>query len=123
MADAGPVLDQVNLVVKDMNAALAFYRRLGLAIADPPDWPPGSGARHAEVAMPNGTRLEFDNYAMVAIWHPGWRDGGGASEGSSRTKDFGGCSCRVVCWQARAVQTPARRRRSGGSLPGSRHAG
>lgn len=79
MADARPVFDQVNLVVGDMDAALGFYRRLGLTIADPPDWPPGSGARHAEVAMPNGTRLEFDNHAMVAIWHPDWRDGGNAS--------------------------------------------
>ena len=27
--------------------------------------------------MPNGVRLEFDNYEMVAIWYPGWtaRDG------------------------------------------------
>ena len=78
MADAGPVFDQVNVVVKDMGAALAFYRRLGLAIPDPFEFP-GSGARHAEVAMPNGTRLEFDNHAMVAIWHPGWRAGGAAS--------------------------------------------
>jgi uncharacterized glyoxalase superfamily protein PhnB len=23
--------------------------------------------------MPNGTRLEFDNHAMVRIWHPNWR--------------------------------------------------
>ncbi|HZP29621.1 MAG TPA: VOC family protein [Acidimicrobiia bacterium] len=66
-----PVFDQVNLVVRDMDTALAFYRRLGLALPDDagPEWPPGSGARHADVTMPNGARLEFDNPEMAAIWH------------------------------------------------------
>jgi len=72
----GPVFDQVNLVVRDMDAALAFYARLGLEVGDGggADWPPGSGARHANVTMPNGTRLEFDNPAMAAIWHASARD-------------------------------------------------
>jgi catechol 2,3-dioxygenase-like lactoylglutathione lyase family enzyme len=74
MADASPVFDQINLVVKDMDASLAFYRRLGLTISEPPVWPPGTGARHAEVAMPSGVRLEFDNYEMVRIWHPSWSE-------------------------------------------------
>lgn len=74
MTDVPPVFDQVNLIVKDMNATLAFYRRLGLTIPEPLVWPPGTGARHAEVAMPNGVRVEFDNYEMVRIWHPDWRE-------------------------------------------------
>jgi|SRR6185295_2038604 len=74
MTSSGAVFDQVNLVVRDMEAALAFYRRLGLTIPTPPAWPPGSAARHAEVAMPNGVRLEFDNHEMAALWHAGRRE-------------------------------------------------
>jgi predicted lactoylglutathione lyase len=74
---AQTVFDQVNLIVKDMDATMAFYSRLGLRIPPASTWPPGSQARHAEVAMPSGVRLEFDNYEMAAIWNPGWtpRDG------------------------------------------------
>jgi catechol 2,3-dioxygenase-like lactoylglutathione lyase family enzyme len=74
-----PVFDQVNLVVGDMDATLAFYARLGLEVGDDagPEWPPGSGARHADLTMPNGTRLEFDNPRMAAIWHAGAREGSG----------------------------------------------
>jgi catechol 2,3-dioxygenase-like lactoylglutathione lyase family enzyme len=74
MPDPEPHVDQLNLIVHDMEATLRFYRRLGFSIDDPGEWPPGSGARHASVAMPNGFRLEFDNDAMTRIWHAGWRD-------------------------------------------------
>jgi catechol 2,3-dioxygenase-like lactoylglutathione lyase family enzyme len=69
------MLNQINLVVDDMDAAIAFYRRLGVEI-DPgwADWPPGSGARHAEAELP-GLRLEFDNVAMARIWHAARRGG------------------------------------------------
>jgi catechol 2,3-dioxygenase-like lactoylglutathione lyase family enzyme len=79
MADPATVFDQINLIVKDMDAALAFYSRLGLRIPHPRVWPPGSGALHAELTMPSGVRLEFDNYEMVAIWHPGWKDVAGST--------------------------------------------
>ena len=75
MTASSPPFDQVNLIVRDMDATLSFYRRLGLTIPDPPTWPPGSGARHAEVTMPGGLHLEFDNHEMAAIWHPTWRPG------------------------------------------------
>jgi catechol 2,3-dioxygenase-like lactoylglutathione lyase family enzyme len=74
MADRTPRLDQLNLVVDDMEATLAFYRRLGLTVDTPGEWPPGSGALHAEVHQPDGVRVEFDNVAMARIWHAGWRD-------------------------------------------------
>ncbi len=67
-------VDQLNLVVDDMDATLAFYRRLGLTIDDPGEWPARSGALHAEASGPDGFRLEFDNGAMARIWHAGWRD-------------------------------------------------
>jgi catechol 2,3-dioxygenase-like lactoylglutathione lyase family enzyme len=75
MPDATPRVDQLNLVVDDMEATLAFYRRLGLPIDTPGEWPAGSGALHAQASTPDGMRLEFDNLAMARIWHAGWRAG------------------------------------------------
>ena len=34
MPDDRPVLDQVNVVTRDVDASVAFYRRLGVEIAD-----------------------------------------------------------------------------------------
>lgn len=61
MPDA-PVLTQLNLVVADMDATLAFYRRLGLAIAAEP------GAFHVAAALPNGLLLEFDTEEFARQW-------------------------------------------------------
>jgi catechol 2,3-dioxygenase-like lactoylglutathione lyase family enzyme len=82
MADPEVRVDQLNLVVRDMAATLAFYRRLGLAIDEPGDWPPGSGAQHVGVKMPNGFSLEFDNVEMARIWHAAWRDQPGPAGGT-----------------------------------------
>jgi catechol 2,3-dioxygenase-like lactoylglutathione lyase family enzyme len=68
-----PVLDQVNLVAADLDATLAFYRRLGFEVTDPPSWPAGSDAKHASVQMPDGFRVEFDNLPMARVWDAGSR--------------------------------------------------
>jgi catechol 2,3-dioxygenase-like lactoylglutathione lyase family enzyme len=71
---AAPVMNQVNLIVRDMDATLAFYRRLGLAIgAD-------AGAGHVEVRFPNGMSVEFDSSEFVRSWDTGW---GGSTGGST----------------------------------------
>jgi hypothetical protein len=45
MADPMPRFQRINLVVRDMDAVLTFYRTLGLPIqgGDAADWPPGVG--------------------------------------------------------------------------------
>jgi catechol 2,3-dioxygenase-like lactoylglutathione lyase family enzyme len=78
MSDA-PVFDQLNLVVRDMDAALAFYRRLGLHVPDGAIYRTHSGAHHAEITMPNGCRLEFDSTALAKAYNAGWRDSGGSA--------------------------------------------
>ena len=72
MADA-PVLNQLNLVVEDMDATVAFYRRLGLPIEAEP------GTPHVAAALPNGLLVEFDSSDFVPKWDPGCRGstGGG----------------------------------------------
>lgn len=72
MADP-PVFNQLNLVVRDMDATVAFYRRLGLAIEAEP------GAQHVAVTMPNGMLVEFDSTDFVPQWDAGWLGSTGGS--------------------------------------------
>lgn len=41
-----PILNQINLVCGDVNASIAFYRRLGMEIPDAAVWRTPSGAHH-----------------------------------------------------------------------------
>lgn len=71
--DSQLVLNQVNLVVRDMTATRTFYERLGLTFKDgPAEW----AAHHGSAAMPDGMRLEFDSVAFAQQWNPGWRESG-----------------------------------------------
>lgn len=66
---SGPVLDQLNLVVADMERSVAFYRTLGLEIPDlPPDWQP----HHRSAESPgSGLHLDLDSEAFAAQWNTG----------------------------------------------------
>ena len=69
-----PVFDQLNLVVSDMDAAVAFYRRLGLSIPDTdPAWQP----HHRSAELPGGIDLDFDSSEFAQQWNRGWRNGAG----------------------------------------------
>jgi catechol 2,3-dioxygenase-like lactoylglutathione lyase family enzyme len=64
-----PVFNQLNLVVRDMDAAVRFYRMLGLDISSTAgDWPSGSGARHVGGQPAGGAHLDLDNGEMTRIW-------------------------------------------------------
>ena len=70
----GPVLNQFNLVVKDMAATVEFYRRLGLAI---PETDPAWASHHRSAEMPGDVDLDFDTAESARLWDRGWpRDGG-----------------------------------------------
>lgn len=68
----GPILDQLNLVVSDMEAALAFYRLLGLTI---PDTDPAFRAHHRTARLPGGIDLDFDSTEFARHWDKGWQAG------------------------------------------------
>jgi len=72
-----PVLSQLNVVARDFNATLAFYRRLGLEVPDGSSSP--EGVRHTEVTLENGFVLEFDNEALAGLYSAVWRKPGGSS--------------------------------------------
>lgn len=68
MTNARPILDQINLVVADMEATVAFYRRLGLEVPDTlPQWQDG----HRSATMPDGIDLDFDSVPFAKQWNAG----------------------------------------------------
>lgn len=62
-----PVLDVIGLVVADLPASLAFYRRLGLQIPADADHEP-----HVEVALTGGLRLCWDPVSTIHRFDPTW---------------------------------------------------
>lgn len=72
-----PKLDMIGLVVEDMAASLAFYRRLGLPIPADSD-----GEPHVEATLPNGLRFGWDTVATIRSFDPEWtKPAGGNSVG------------------------------------------
>ena len=70
----GPVPDQFNLVVTDMDATVAFYRKLGLTI---PGTDPRWQRHHRTAALPGGIDLDLDSSEFARHWNRGWRGGMG----------------------------------------------
>jgi uncharacterized glyoxalase superfamily protein PhnB len=75
MAKAKPVLDQLNLVSADPAASIAFYRRLGVEIAEAAIWQTATGAHHAN-ARSGEVDFELDSTAFAQVWNQGWRGRG-----------------------------------------------
>ncbi|MFD7709586.1 VOC family protein [Streptomyces sp. NPDC059786] len=69
-----PRFDVIGVVVSDLAASLAFYRRLGLGFPNGAEDQP-----HVEAALPGGIRLALDTEETVRSFHPRWRPphGGG----------------------------------------------
>jgi catechol 2,3-dioxygenase-like lactoylglutathione lyase family enzyme len=64
-----PALGLINIVARDLRQSVAFYRLLGLSVAEVPfpEWAP----HHASGGTSNGVRVEFDSIAFAKQWNPG----------------------------------------------------
>jgi catechol 2,3-dioxygenase-like lactoylglutathione lyase family enzyme len=62
-----PTLNSIGLVVADMGASLAFYRRLGIDIPAAAD-----GEPHVDVELPGGLHLVWDTVDTIHSFDPGW---------------------------------------------------
>ncbi|WP_245769153.1 VOC family protein [Streptomyces indicus] len=63
-----PRFDMIGIVVSDMAASVAFYRRLGLG------FPAGAEREpHVEVTLPGGLRFALDTEETLRSFHPGWQ--------------------------------------------------
>jgi catechol 2,3-dioxygenase-like lactoylglutathione lyase family enzyme len=62
-----PKFEVIGLVVADMAASLAFYRRLGIDVPAEADTAP-----HAEATLPGGLRLLWDTVETLHSFDPSW---------------------------------------------------
>lgn len=70
--DDRPVLKQINLVVRDMMAAVDFYSRLGVEVAaTESQWE----LDHRNVQSPDGLDFDLDSSTFAATWNKGWPSG------------------------------------------------
>ena len=68
-----PDLNQIDFVVRDMEAMLTFYRALGVDIPESAIWRTASGIHHVDLAMPGGMIVHFDSAALAREYDRGWR--------------------------------------------------
>ena len=59
-----PHLDAIGIVSSDLGRSRAFYRLLGVEIAE--------GDEHVEASFPNGLRLMFDTEQVIHSFSPDW---------------------------------------------------
>jgi uncharacterized glyoxalase superfamily protein PhnB len=62
--EAMPQLDAIGIVSSDLERSRAFYRLLGVEIAD--------GNDHVEAKLPNGFRLMLDTEDVIRSFRPDW---------------------------------------------------
>jgi uncharacterized glyoxalase superfamily protein PhnB len=68
----GARFSQINLVVRDMAASLAFYRRLGLDLPASAVWESGGAGHHAKAVTEGGVDLEFDSHKLARVYNRGF---------------------------------------------------
>jgi uncharacterized glyoxalase superfamily protein PhnB len=72
---ATPRFTGLNLVAKDFDATLAFYRALGIDISDEKVWSTESGPHHTEgVDIGAGAEIELDSASLARVYNAGYRD-------------------------------------------------
>lgn len=68
MNEATPLLDSVYLFVREMPAAMAFYRRLGLT------FDAGDDSSFARAVMPGGISFELGTAELTRSYDPNWQE-------------------------------------------------
>ena len=63
-----PRFDLIGVVVSDMAASLAFYRRLGLDIS-----PDSDAVPHVDFVLPGGLRMAFDTEETIRSFDDSWQ--------------------------------------------------
>ena len=65
--------DQIDIVAGDMDATLAFYRRLGVQIPKDAIWRTATSIHHVDITMPSGMIVHFDSQRLAASYNAGWQ--------------------------------------------------
>ena len=74
-----PDLNQIDLVARDVEATVAFYRAVGVDVPESAIWRTASGAHHVDLTTPGGLIVHVDSEALARVYDAGWRppSGGG----------------------------------------------
>jgi uncharacterized glyoxalase superfamily protein PhnB len=73
MADETPQFEGLNLVARDVDATIAFYRLFGVELPDDKIWRTSSGPHHTEgVPVGPGAEIEIDSEALAAEYNTGF---------------------------------------------------
>lgn len=65
-----PTFDQINIVVRDMDAMSEFYNRLGVQLdSSDPEWAP----HHRSKPRGDGIDIDLDSELFARVWNGGWR--------------------------------------------------
>ncbi len=73
---AKATLDQINLVCGDVDASVAFYRRLGVEIPQDRIWRTPTGPHHVSAAEPQDQEapaFDLDSTTFAQHWNAGWK--------------------------------------------------
>ncbi len=96
-------LDAIGIVVTDMDAAVRFYRLLGLDFAD-------SGDDHREATTPSGVRVMLDAEALVKGFVDDWVEPRGQRIGlairCASPADVDAAHARIVAAGFRSAKDP-----------------
>lgn len=68
-----PILNQLDLVARDVEASVAFYRLLGVKIPKSAVWTTKTGAHHVRVDFPGGAELSISSPKLARVYNKGWR--------------------------------------------------
>lgn len=67
-------LEQVNVVVRDMDAMAAFYEKLGVDLREgTSEW----SAHHRNTGVIDGVDFDLDSASFASVWNAGWPGGRG----------------------------------------------
>jgi catechol 2,3-dioxygenase-like lactoylglutathione lyase family enzyme len=76
MTEARAKFSQLNIVSRDLEASIAFYRRLGVEIPEASIWRTRSGVHHVGASSgptEEEINLDLDSTDFAGIWNAGWR--------------------------------------------------
>jgi catechol 2,3-dioxygenase-like lactoylglutathione lyase family enzyme len=71
-----PTLNQINLISADLDASIAFYRRLGVEIPDAAVWRTPTGGHHVAIAGQSADQaihFDIDSTVFAQTWNSGWK--------------------------------------------------
>jgi len=69
------MLNHVDVISEDVEAAVTFYRRLGIAIPEESVWRHKGRAHHVGITLPNGVELSLSSAELTKAYASGWESG------------------------------------------------